>query len=59
MGSNSDDDESYLSLKIGGMGGADYSDIESSGNIMKVESKNSESNYILTGRDDDSYSDNV
>lgn len=57
MDSDSGEDESYLSLKISGMGG-DYSDVESSGNILKLESKNSESNYI-TNRDDDSYSDNI
>jgi len=43
---NSDDDnQSYMSLKV--IGGADYSDVESSGNVIRISSKRSESD--ITG----------
>ena len=45
VGDNSeyDDQSSYMSM---GIGGSEYSDVESSGNIMKITSGQSESEYL-------------
>jgi hypothetical protein len=47
MGTNSDYDgaSSYQGSFIGG---GDYSDVESSGNIIKISSKESDASYLLS-----------
>lgn len=43
-----DDNQSYLSLKQMSAAGKDYSDVESSGNIIRISSKQSESSYLIS-----------
>jgi len=46
--SDNDDNSSYLSLKMIGGTGGDYSDVESSGNVIRISSKRSESDMMIS-----------
>lgn len=51
--SDYDDQSSYLSLKYGG--NSEYSDVESSGNIIKITSGQSSSSYLELKKNQSQY----